>query len=67
MGATVFHAGTKRGGGELVTSGGRVLGVTAGADTLQGAIDRAYAATAKISFRGMHYRRDIAQKGLRRW
>jgi phosphoribosylamine---glycine ligase len=66
-GATVFHAGTKRRGGELVTSGGRVLGVTAGADTLQGAIDRAYAATEKISFRGMHYRRDIAQKGLRRW
>jgi phosphoribosylamine---glycine ligase len=66
-GATVFHAGTKRRGGELITSGGRVLGVTAGGDTLQGAIDRAYAATEKISFRGMHYRSDIAQKGLRRW
>jgi phosphoribosylamine--glycine ligase len=66
-GATVFHAGTKSRGGELVTSGGRVLGVTAGADTLRAAIDRAYAAATKISFRGMHYRRDIAQKGLRRW
>ncbi len=71
-GATVFHAGTKQvsddlGGHDLVTSGGRVLGVTAGADTLQGAMDRAYAAVNKISFRGMHHRRDIAQKGLARW
>jgi phosphoribosylamine--glycine ligase len=66
-GATVFHAGTKSEGGDLVTSGGRVLGVTAGAGDLRTAIDRAYAAAGKINFRGMHYRRDIAQKGLRRW
>ncbi|HMF77610.1 MAG TPA: phosphoribosylamine--glycine ligase [Bryobacteraceae bacterium] len=66
-GATVFHAGTKLQGDDLVTSGGRVLTVTAGGDTLQAAIDRAYAAAGKIRFNGMHYRRDIGQKGLRRW
>jgi phosphoribosylamine---glycine ligase len=66
-GATVFQAGTKLHGDDLVTSGGRVLGVTAGGDTLPAAIDAAYAAAAKIHFRGMHYRRDIAQKGLLRW
>jgi phosphoribosylamine---glycine ligase len=66
-GATVFHAGTRLQGGELVTSGGRVLGVTAGGPTLQAAIRRAYDAVAKIHFDGMHYRRDIGQKGLKRW
>jgi phosphoribosylamine--glycine ligase len=66
-GATVFHSGTKRQGNELVTSGGRVLGVTAGGDTLQRAIYQAYLAAAKIQFAGMHYRRDIGQKGLKRW
>lgn len=63
-GTVVFQAGTKQQGGELVTSGGRVLGVTAGGETLQTAIERAYAAVDKIHFAGMHYRRDIAQKGL---
>ena len=66
-GATVFHAGTKRLDGELVTSGGRVLGVTAGGETLPEAIDRAYAAAARVHFAGMHYRKDIGHKGLRRW
>lgn len=66
-GATVFHAGTKRDGQQLVTSGGRVLGVTAGGDTLQSAIDKAYLAAGKIQFAGMHYRKDIGQKGLKRW
>ena len=66
-GATVFHAGTKQRNGELVTAGGRVLGVTAGGESLPEAIDRAYRAAAKISFRGMQYRRDIGHKGLRRW
>ena len=66
-GATVFHAGTKREAHSLLTSGGRVLGVTAGGETLQAAVDCAYRAVEKIYFDGMHYRRDIGQKGLRRW
>jgi phosphoribosylamine--glycine ligase len=66
-GATVFHAGTRLDGGELVTSGGRVLSVTAAGDTLQAAIDNAYHAAGKIEFAGMQYRKDIGQKGLKRW
>ena len=66
-GATVFHAGTKREGESLVTSGGRVLGVTAAADTLQEGIAHAYEAVKQIHFDGMHYRKDIGEKGLRRW
>jgi phosphoribosylamine--glycine ligase len=65
-GATVFQAGTRREGGALETVGGRVLGVTAGAPDLKTAIERAYRAVDKIHFDGMHYRRDIAQKGLTR-
>lgn len=65
--ATVFHAGTKREGNSLVTNSGRVLGVTAGAPTLQSALDNAYKAVEKIHFNGMQFRRDIGQKGLRRW
>jgi phosphoribosylamine---glycine ligase len=66
-GATVFHAGTKKIGDHLVTNGGRVLGVTAGGATLQTAINNAYAAVEKIHFDGMQYRKDIGQKGLKRW
>jgi phosphoribosylamine--glycine ligase len=66
-GATVFHAGTKVGPNGLVTSGGRVLGVTASGDDLRTAIDRSYAAVEKIRFEGMQYRHDIGHKGLRRW
>ncbi len=61
----VLHAGTKREGDRTLTSGGRVLGVTASGDTLDAALDRAYAAAAKIHFDGMHYRRDIGRHGLR--
>jgi phosphoribosylamine---glycine ligase len=64
--AVVFHAGTKRQGDDIVTAGGRVLGVTALGDTLQASIQNAYAAVAKIHFEGMQYRRDIGAKGLRR-
>ncbi len=67
LGATVFHAGTKMGANGLVTSGGRVLGVTASGEDLASAIGRAYAAVEKIRFEGMHYRRDIGAKGLQRW
>ncbi len=67
-GATVFHAGTaKKASGEFVTNGGRVLGVTASGQGLESAIARAYEATSKIRFDGMHYRRDIGAKGLKRW
>jgi phosphoribosylamine--glycine ligase len=66
-GATVFQAGTKEQNGNLVTAGGRVLGVTAGADSLPDAVERAYRAAGHISFAGMHYRKDIGQKGLGRW
>lgn len=65
--AVVFHAGTRVHSSHLVTAGGRVLGVTASGGTLQDAIRRAYAAAGQIEFRGMQYRRDIGQKGLRRW
>jgi len=63
-GVTVFHAGTKVDDGKLVTSGGRVLGVTALAPTLAGARRSAYEAAEKIEFEGRHFRRDIAVKGL---
>jgi phosphoribosylamine--glycine ligase len=65
--ATVFHAGTKLVGDDLVTSGGRVLGVAARGGTLEGAIRNSYEEAQKIHFAGMHYRSDIGQKGLKRW
>ena len=65
-GVKVFHAGTKFVQHRLVTSGGRVLGVTATAEDLRSAIERAYAAVGKIQFEGMHYRRDIGAQALRR-
>jgi len=66
-GAAVFHAGTKLSQDGLVTSGGRVLGVTASGADLAAAIQRAYAAVEQIRFEGAHYRRDIGVKGLKRW
>lgn len=64
-GVKVFHAGTTLRNGMAVTSGGRVLGVTALGSDLQQARDRAYAAVDRICFEGLHVRRDIAAKGLR--
>ena len=61
-GATVYHAGTRREGGKYFTAGGRVLGVTATGDTLDSALDGAYAAVSKIRFDGAHYRNDIGRK-----
>jgi phosphoribosylamine--glycine ligase len=61
----VFHSGTARRDGQLVTDGGRVLGITALGDTVADARKRAYAALEKIHFDGMHYRRDIAHQALR--
>ncbi len=66
-GAQVFFAGTALQSGSLVTSSGRVLGVTASGETLRAAIDSAYAAVDQIHFEGMRCRRDIGQKGLKRW
>ena len=58
-GVKVLHAGTRVQGDALVTNGGRVLGVTSFAPTLEAALSSAYAAAAKIHFDGMHYRTDI--------
>jgi phosphoribosylamine---glycine ligase len=65
--ATVFHAGTKLDQNALVTSGGRVLGVTASGAMLDLAMSTTYEEVRKIHFDGMHYRKDIGQKGLKRW
>ena len=60
-GAVVYHAGTKYENGRFYTNGGRVLGVTAKAPTLDEALEKAYAAVKKISFEGAHYRTDIGR------
>jgi len=65
--AQVFQAGTKLGPHGIETAGGRVLGVTASGPDLAAAIATTYAAVDQVHFEGMHYRRDIAQKGLKRW
>ena len=62
--ATVFHAGTRLDGGQVVTAGGRVLGVTALGPDLATARERAYGAVGAIHFEGAQFRRDIAVKGL---
>lgn len=64
-GCTVFHAGTALKGDQTVTSGGRVLTVTAHGDNLRAAVDAAYAGVAKIHFEGAHFRRDIAAKAFK--
>jgi phosphoribosylamine--glycine ligase len=63
-GVEVFHAGTTLKNGQILTSGGRVLGVTAAADSLSEALARAYQAMAEIHFEGMYYRRDIGHRAL---
>jgi len=60
----VFHAGTAMKEGQVITNGGRVLGITAWDDTLSAARDRAYSAVSRICFDGMQFRRDIAAKGI---
>jgi len=62
----VYHAGTKRRGDELMTSGGRVLGVTAIGKDIKSAIDKVYDAVGKITFDGAYYRRDIGHRALKR-
>lgn len=67
LGATVFQAGTRSGAAGLLTAGGRVLGVTASGLDLRSAISNCYRAVSRIHFEGMQFRRDIGQKGLKRW
>jgi phosphoribosylamine---glycine ligase len=64
-GVSLFHAGTKRVGDSIVTSGGRVLSVTVAADSLDAALATAYEAAAKIHFEGGRYRTDIAARANR--
>jgi phosphoribosylamine--glycine ligase len=63
-GSLVFHAGTARRDGRLVTAGGRVLTVVGRSATYRDAIETAYAAASRIHFEGMQYRRDIGRKAL---
>jgi phosphoribosylamine--glycine ligase len=63
--AVVFHAGTKMKSGELLTDGGRVLGVTATGETFTDAITQVYQAVEKIDFEGKYYRRDIGHRALK--
>jgi phosphoribosylamine--glycine ligase len=60
----VFHAGTAQQDGQWVTSGGRVLGVTARGQTIASAIDEAYGAVKQIAWDGMHYRKDYRTTGI---
>lgn len=60
----VFHAGTAKDNGQWVTSGGRVLGVTARGNNIANAVQEAYRAVSEISWDGMHYRKDIARRAL---
>ena len=62
---SVYSAGTALKDGQLVTSGGRVLGVTAVADDLKNALEKAYEKVGKISFKNAYYRKDIGQKALK--
>ncbi len=66
-GAMVFHAGTARKDGSVVTNGGRVLGVTAVDGDVLRAIEKAYAAVRRIKFAGAHYRKDIAHRVMARF
>ena len=65
-GTEVFHAGTAEKDGQIVTAGGRVLGVVAKADDVKTAVDKAYAGVKKISFQDAFYRNDIAHRALER-
>ena len=65
-GSVVFHAGTKLSDNKIVTAGGRVLGVTAVAENIKAARDKAYQGVEKISFEKAFYRKDIAWRALKR-
>jgi phosphoribosylamine--glycine ligase len=63
---TVFHAGTAKDGDNVITNGGRVLGVTALGEDIKGAIDTAYKAVKEISFEKAYFRTDIGHRALER-
>ena len=65
LGALIFHAGTAEAGGQIVTSGGRVLGVTALDKNIRAAVDKVYKCVEAIHFENVHYRRDIAARALK--
>lgn len=65
-GALVFHAGTKEADGQILTNGGRVLGVVAKDADIKGAVEKAYAGVEQIHFEGAYFRRDIAHRALER-
>ena len=65
-GVQVFHSGTAQVENQILTAGGRVLGVTAVAPSLQEALDRAYQALEEVHFDGMYYRRDIGHRALKK-
>jgi phosphoribosylamine--glycine ligase len=65
-GVVVFHSGSSQADGQILTGGGRVLGVTAAATSLEKALARAYQAMDKIHFDGIYFRRDIGHRALRR-
>ncbi|MFA4829943.1 MAG: phosphoribosylglycinamide synthetase C domain-containing protein, partial [Thermodesulfovibrionales bacterium] len=62
----VFHSGTAFNKNKIVTAGGRVLGVTALGKDIKDAKEKAYKAIEKIHFSGMHYRKDIADRAIKR-
>lgn len=62
--ATIYHAGTKRENGTYVTAGGRVLGVTAAAEDLPAALEKAYRAAEQVTFEKVHFRKDIGKRAL---
>ena len=66
QGAIVFHAGTATRQDDIITAGGRVLGVTAVADDIRSAVDKVYQAVPEIVFAGMQYRQDIARRAFNR-
>nr|MBP6717001.1 phosphoribosylamine--glycine ligase [Acidobacteriota bacterium] len=63
-GVVVFHAGTKRQGDHIVTSGGRVLAIVGSGSTYEDAMARAYAGARSVSYDGMEFRTDIGRKAL---
>ena len=65
LGALIFHAGTAEVDGKILTSGGRVLGVTVTAENIQAAIDKVYKCVDLINFENMHFRKDIAARALK--
>jgi phosphoribosylamine--glycine ligase len=65
-GVQVFHSGSVQVGNQLLTAGGRVLGVTAVAESLEEALSHAYQAIGEIHFEGIYYRHDIGHRALAR-